>query len=293
MAPRKRSRASWPRSARAGPTCASSCAPTAGFARDELMEWCEENGVDFIFGLARNVRLVGAIKRELVLARRASRRSGRAERRFAVLDKLGHARGLGEAAQGRRQGRVDARIGQPALRRHLAALVGRRCPQALRGRLLRARRDGEPHQGMPVRSVRRSHQRGVDARQSTAAVVRSLRLRDDGRARRIGLAGTELARATCGTIRLKLLKIGAKPCADAPRPPEPQPNRRKSSRLARRAPTRSGPRCGHSAARISLTGRAPDRNPVEKAGLGAIQLKARLLSSDLCSVSLELPIRYL
>jgi DDE family transposase len=25
--------------------------------------------------------------------------------------------------------------------------------------------------------------------------------------RRIGLAGTELARATCGTIRLKLLKI--------------------------------------------------------------------------------------
>lgn len=27
--------------------------------------------------------------------------------------------------------------------------------------------------------------------------------------RRIGLAGTELARAQCGTIRLKLLKIGA------------------------------------------------------------------------------------
>jgi hypothetical protein len=27
--------------------------------------------------------------------------------------------------------------------------------------------------------------------------------------RRIGLAGSELARATCGTIRLKLLKIGA------------------------------------------------------------------------------------
>ena len=27
--------------------------------------------------------------------------------------------------------------------------------------------------------------------------------------RRIGLAGTELANVTCGTIRLKLLKIGA------------------------------------------------------------------------------------
>ena len=58
----------------------------SGFARDDLMDWCENNGVDFIFGLARNVRLVGAVKRELVLARRASRRSGRAERRFAVLE---------------------------------------------------------------------------------------------------------------------------------------------------------------------------------------------------------------
>ena len=59
----------------------------SGFARDDLMDWCESNGVDYIFGLARNVRLVGAIKRELVLARRASRRSGRAERRFTVLEK--------------------------------------------------------------------------------------------------------------------------------------------------------------------------------------------------------------
>ena len=59
----------------------------SGFARDDLMDWCESNGVDYLFGLARNVRLVGAIKRELVLARRASRRSGRAERRFAILEK--------------------------------------------------------------------------------------------------------------------------------------------------------------------------------------------------------------
>jgi Transposase DDE domain group 1 len=58
----------------------------SGFARDDLMDWCENNGVDYILGLARNGRLVGAVKRELVLARRASRRSGRAERRFAVLE---------------------------------------------------------------------------------------------------------------------------------------------------------------------------------------------------------------
>jgi hypothetical protein len=41
----------------------------SGFARDDLMAWCEDNGVDYIFGLARNVWFVGAIKRELLLAR--------------------------------------------------------------------------------------------------------------------------------------------------------------------------------------------------------------------------------
>jgi Transposase DDE domain group 1 len=33
----------------------------SGFARDELMAWCEANGVDYVFGLARNERLVGAV----------------------------------------------------------------------------------------------------------------------------------------------------------------------------------------------------------------------------------------
>ena len=30
----------------------------SGFAREELMAWCEANGVDYVFGLARNARLV-------------------------------------------------------------------------------------------------------------------------------------------------------------------------------------------------------------------------------------------
>jgi Transposase DDE domain group 1 len=40
----------------------------SGFARDELMAWCEANGVDDVFGLARNERLVGAIADELAAA---------------------------------------------------------------------------------------------------------------------------------------------------------------------------------------------------------------------------------
>ena len=45
----RRSPGSWRRSASAGRTCASCCAPTSGFAREALMAWCEANRVDFIF----------------------------------------------------------------------------------------------------------------------------------------------------------------------------------------------------------------------------------------------------
>jgi Transposase DDE domain group 1 len=46
------------------------------------MAWCEGNGVDFLFGLARNARLVAEIATELDLVAAKSRRSGRPERRF-------------------------------------------------------------------------------------------------------------------------------------------------------------------------------------------------------------------
>ena len=40
----------------------------SGFARDALMDWCEQNRVDFLFGLARNVRLEAEIADELAIA---------------------------------------------------------------------------------------------------------------------------------------------------------------------------------------------------------------------------------
>src|ERR1700686_125648 len=54
----------------------------SGFAREDLMAWCEANGVDFLFGLAKNERLIAEIKTELDLVPAKSRRTGRMERRF-------------------------------------------------------------------------------------------------------------------------------------------------------------------------------------------------------------------
>ena len=36
----------------------------SGFCREELMSWCEQNSVDYVFGLAKNVRLVRSIGAE-------------------------------------------------------------------------------------------------------------------------------------------------------------------------------------------------------------------------------------
>jgi len=41
----------------------------SGFARDEIMTWCEANGVEYVLGLARNARLVAEIAPELEQAR--------------------------------------------------------------------------------------------------------------------------------------------------------------------------------------------------------------------------------
>ena len=54
----------------------------SGFARDDLMAWCENNGVDFLFGLAKNRRLVAQIEAELAEAAELSGRTGKPGRRF-------------------------------------------------------------------------------------------------------------------------------------------------------------------------------------------------------------------
>src|SRR5262249_6615307 len=54
----------------------------SGFAREALMAWCENNGVDFLFGLAKNSRLVGEIEAELTAAQEQSQRTENRARRL-------------------------------------------------------------------------------------------------------------------------------------------------------------------------------------------------------------------
>jgi hypothetical protein len=54
----------------------------SGFAREALMAWCENNAIDYLFGLARNTRLVAEIEAELATAAELSQKSGTPARRF-------------------------------------------------------------------------------------------------------------------------------------------------------------------------------------------------------------------
>ena len=48
----------------------------SGFAREALMLWCEQNRVDFVFGLARNARLETRVAAALQEARTMAEATG-------------------------------------------------------------------------------------------------------------------------------------------------------------------------------------------------------------------------
>ncbi len=180
----------------------------AGFAREALMAWCEANRVDYLFGLARNDRLVERIAAELTWAEDESAATGRPARRFA--DFLWSTR---ESWSRRRRvvAKAEWTQGGPNPRFVVTSLrAGEADARALYEAIYCARGDAE--------NRIKECQLDLFADRTSAATMRANQLRLWFAAmayvllcalRRIGLAHTEFASATCGTIRLRMLKIGA------------------------------------------------------------------------------------
>ncbi len=180
----------------------------SGFAREALMCWCELNGVDFVFGLAKNERLVGEIAAELAAAEADSKASGHPARRFkefqwSTRDSWSRQRRVVAKAEWT-AGAANPRFVVTSLRAEDAA------PQALYEEIYCARGDME--------NRIKECQLDLFADRTSAATMRAnqLRLWFASMAyvllcalRRLALQHTQFAKATCGTIRLKLLKIGA------------------------------------------------------------------------------------
>src|SRR6516225_4633429 len=180
----------------------------SGFAREPLMRWCEDNRVDYLFGLARNERLTTEIAAEIEAARVEAEASGKPARRFrdfvwSTLDSwsrrrrvVGKAGWTGGAANPRFV--VTSLKSAQAEARHLYETI-----YCARGEM---------------ENRIKECQLDLFADRTSAATMRANQMRLWFASfayvllcavRRIGLAHTQFANATCGTIRLKLLKIGA------------------------------------------------------------------------------------
>ena len=180
----------------------------SGFARDELMAWCEANSVHFVFGLAKNDRLIAEITDELAAAEKKSRRTGKPARRFKQF-KWTTRRSWS------RERRVVAKAewtqGEANPRFIVTSLKRAECKaRYLYEKVYCARGDMENR-------IKECQLDLYADRTSTATMgANQLRLWFYSMAyvllcalRRIGLDKTNFAKATCGTIRLELLKIGA------------------------------------------------------------------------------------
>jgi hypothetical protein len=180
----------------------------SGFCRDDLMSWCEANDVHFVLGLARNPRLVAEIAGELAEAEAAHRATGRPARVFkdlawSTLDSWSRKRRVVAKAEWTR-GEANPRFIVASLPADV--IDGARLYEKVycqRGEMENRIKECQLDllaDTMPAATMRANQLRLWFAAMAYVLVCAL---------RRIALAGTELARATCGTIRLKLLKIGA------------------------------------------------------------------------------------
>jgi hypothetical protein len=180
----------------------------SGFCREALMAYCEANRVDYVFGLARNERLQAEIEAEMANARDEAERRGKPARRFkdfrwSTLDSWSRMRrviGKAEWTRGEANPRFIVTSLTPA------EIDARRLYEVI----YCAR--GEMENRI------KECQLDLFADRTSAATMAANQLRLWFAAfayvlicalRRIGLAHTQFATATCGTIRLKVLKIGA------------------------------------------------------------------------------------
>ena len=172
------------------------------------MHWCESNGVDDLFGLAKNARLSEQVEAELSDARAECEHTGQAARRFRDFTYRTRARW----SRARRVvGKAEQLPGKANPRFIVTSLDAQRWPtQALYETLYCARGEMENR-------IKECQLHLFADRTSTATLrANQLRLWFASFAylmletlRRVGLHGTDLANATCESLRLKLLKIGA------------------------------------------------------------------------------------
>jgi len=183
----------------------------SGFCRNELMSWCESNGVDFVFGLARNQRLRRIIGEQMHEATQQWNRTGKPARIFTEFDyRTKKTKKGGWDRERRVVAKAEHIDGKENPRFVVTSLTGSEWEaKRLYEALYCARGDMENR-------IKEQFSLFADRVSTETMRANQLRLYLSAMAyilmsglRRLGLKATELAQAQVSTIRTKLLKIGA------------------------------------------------------------------------------------
>ncbi len=180
----------------------------SGFARDAIMTWCESNHVDYILGLARNERLKREIAEELEEARKEHERTEKAARvykdfRYQTLDSWTRERRVIAKAEHLWKGSNPRFVVTSLSPEEIDAKTLYEKEYCARGNM--ENRIKEQQLDLFADRTSTAFMRSNQIRLWLSSVAYTLLQA----LRRLGLAATELEKAQCGTIRLKLLKIGA------------------------------------------------------------------------------------
>jgi hypothetical protein len=183
----------------------------SGFCRNELMSWCENHNVHFVFGLARNKKLRNIIGAEMHQATEQWNQTGKPAR---VFSEFGYQTKKTKKGGWDRERRVAAKAehinGKENPRFVVTSLRSEEwAAQALYKELYCARGDMENR-------IKEQFSLFADRVSTETMRANQMRLYLSAMAyilisglRRLGLKATELAEAQVSTIRTKLLKIGA------------------------------------------------------------------------------------
>jgi hypothetical protein len=181
----------------------------SSFAREALMGWCEEHNVDYVFGLARNARLEGALEPAFERAEDLCAESLKPER---VYDEWMHSTLSSWSRKRRVIGKAEITMIGENPRFVVTSLSPDRVDaQTVYETIYCARGDMEnriKEQQLDLFATRTSGRlMRVNQLRLWLSSVAYVLLNE---LRRLALAGTSMARAYCSSLRLKLLKIGAR-----------------------------------------------------------------------------------
>ena len=180
----------------------------SGFCRDEIMSWCEENGVDYCFGLARNSRLTDAMAEEMEEAKRMYEETKAASR---VFKDFTYRTRESWSRERRVIGKAE-HLEKGANPRFVVTSIG---ADEIEARTLY---EQEYCARGEMENRIKEQQLYLFSDRTSTALLRSNQMRLNfssigyillNAIRHVALEGTEMAKAQCHTIRLKLLKIGA------------------------------------------------------------------------------------